>query len=84
LLTETPIQKGSQSKGKRIMTARNDNNPPLAYDIVSLAKVSSRGRSVIFEDIAAERLTARKAGGKLIVLHEDAVAWLHALPIRET
>jgi len=65
------------------MPAKNDKTSPLAYDIVSLARVSCRGRSVIFEDIAAGRLKARKAGGKLIILHEDAIAWLHALPIRE-
>jgi hypothetical protein len=46
-------------------------------------KASGKGRSTIFEDIAAGRLTARKAGGKLIVLYDDAKTWLHNLPVRE-
>lgn len=57
--------------------------PPLAYDIRGLMKASGKGRSTIFEDIGAGRLTARKAGGKLIVLYDDAKAWLQAFPVRE-
>jgi hypothetical protein len=56
--------------------------PPLAYDVAGLAKSSGRCRSIIFEDIAAGRLTARKAGGKLVILYDDAKAWLHNLPVR--
>lgn len=56
---------------------------PLAYDIKGLSEASGRGRSIIYEDMAAGRLIARKAGGKNIILHDDAVAWLEALPIRE-
>jgi len=56
---------------------------PLAYDIKGLSEASGRGRSVIYEDIAAGRLIARKAGGKNIILYNDAVAWLETLPIRE-
>ncbi|MDP3600950.1 MAG: DNA-binding protein [Bosea sp. (in: a-proteobacteria)] len=64
-------------------TSNSYSPPPLAYNIPDLAKASGRGRSVIFEEIAAGRLIARKAGGKLIVLYDDAVAWLQALPVRE-
>jgi hypothetical protein len=66
-----------------MLSNRNEIPPPLAYDIPGLAKATGRGRSLIFQDIAAGRLTARKAGGKLIVLYEDAKAWLQALPVRE-
>lgn len=58
-------------------------SPPLAYDISSLSKASGRCRTVIFDEIASGRLVARKAGGKLIVLYDDAVAWLQSLPIRK-
>lgn len=57
--------------------------PPLAYDLNGLSRSSGRGRSKILEDIAAGRLVARRAGGKLVILYEDARAWLQALPIRE-
>lgn len=57
--------------------------PPLAYDMQGLIKASGWGRSKIQEDIAAGRLKARKSTGKLIILYEDARAWLLALPVRE-
>lgn len=66
------------------MISTTDYSIPLAYDIKSLVKASGRGRSVIFEDIAAGRLKARKAGSRTIILHGDAVNWLQALPTRET
>lgn len=56
---------------------------PLAYDIKDLARICGRGKSVIWEEIGAGHLKARKAGGKTIVLHVDAVAWLEALPLWE-
>lgn len=67
------------------MQTTNSNlaHPPLAYDIRGLMKATGKGRTTIFADIAAGRLTARKAGGKLIILYEDARAWLLALPVRE-
>jgi hypothetical protein len=65
------------------MSQERKNHYPLAYDIKGLVKASGRGRSTIFEEIGAGRLVARKAGGKTIVLYEDAVAWLQALPVRE-
>ncbi|WP_156115952.1 DNA-binding protein [Bosea sp. UNC402CLCol] len=65
------------------MTKKTKPIFPLAYDIKGLIQASGRGRSTIFEDIAAGRLIARKAGGKTIILYDDAVAWLHALPVRE-
>lgn len=63
----------------------NDNRPifPLAYDIKSLVEASKIGRSTIYEDMAAGQLKARKAGRRTVFLHEDAVAWLQSLPVRE-
>jgi hypothetical protein len=57
--------------------------PPLAYDVQGLMKATGWGRSKIQEDIAAGRLRARKSAGKLVILYEDARAWLTALPLRE-
>jgi hypothetical protein len=57
--------------------------PPLAYDVQGLMKASGWGRSKIQEDIAAGKLRARKSAGKLVILYEDARAWLLAFPVRE-
>lgn len=57
--------------------------PPLAYDVRGLTKACGRGRSMILNDIHAGRLTARRAGGKLIILYEDAKTWLQSLPLHE-
>lgn len=58
--------------------------PPLAYDIKSLIKATGRGRSAIYQEIAAGRLKARKAGRRTVILHGDAVEWLDALPLLKT
>jgi excisionase family DNA binding protein len=39
------------------------------------------GRSLIFEEIKAGRLIARKAGRRTIITYDDAVAYLHSLPV---
>lgn len=57
--------------------------PPLAYDIKGLIKASGWSRFKIQEDIAAGKLKARKSAGKLFVLHDDAMEWLRAFPVRE-
>lgn len=38
------------------------------------------GRSLVFEEIKAGRLVARKAGRRTIIAFDDAVAYLHSLP----
>lgn len=55
----------------------------LAYDVKGLMKATGWKRWKIQEDIAAGRLIARKSAGKLIILKDDAVAWLKSLPVRE-
>lgn len=55
----------------------------LSYDVKGLMKATGWRRWKIQEDIAAGRLKARKSAGKLIILREDAVAWLQSLPVRE-
>ena len=60
-----------------------DTIPPLAYNVQTLRRASGLGRSTIHEDIASGRLKARKLGAKLVILHEDAKAWLDSLPTRQ-
>lgn len=38
------------------------------------------GRSLIFEEIKAGRLVARKVGRRTVILTEDALTYLRALP----
>jgi hypothetical protein len=56
----------------------------LAYSISELSEMSCVGRSFLYEEIKAGRLTVTKASRRSIVLHGDAVAWLSNLPKRET
>jgi excisionase family DNA binding protein len=52
----------------------------LAYTIEEAAEVARSSRSVIYQEIAAERLLARKIGRRVVILHQDLMAWLMALP----
>jgi len=52
----------------------------LAYSISELSEMSGIGRSFLYEEIKAGRLTVTKAGRRSIVLHGDALAWLTSLP----
>lgn len=65
------------------MAVHLNDPPPLAYDVQGLMRASGWGRSKIYEDLAAGKLKARKSAGKLVILYEDARAWLLALPERE-
>lgn len=53
----------------------------LAYSITRLAKESDISRSMIYEEIAAGRLIARKIGRRTIVRRADALLWLRSLPM---
>lgn len=70
-------------KGTVIVTKEIHTTQQLAYSIGGLVKVSGRGRSAIYQEIAAGRLKARKAGRRTVILHGEAVAWLEALPAWE-
>jgi len=62
------------------MTRNFDENNPLSYDIKGLIKATGRKRSSIYKDISAGLLRVRKAGRSTVILRDDAVAWLQALP----
>jgi hypothetical protein len=62
------------------MPAKNLSNVRLAYSIPRLAKLSDLSRSLIYEEINAGRLVARKAGRRTIVRRSDAFRWLRSLP----
>jgi hypothetical protein len=52
----------------------------LAYSIAELCQMAGVGRSFLYEEVKAGHLVLTKAGRRSIVLHDDAVAWLTALP----
>jgi hypothetical protein len=61
-----------------------EQNSKLACSISEFSEMSGVGRSFLYEEIKAGRLTVTKAGRRSIVLHVDALAWLSSLPKLET
>jgi excisionase family DNA binding protein len=57
---------------------------PLAHSIADAANISSIGRTMIYDLIAAGDLRARKVGSKTLILHEDLLAFLRDLPAMKT
>ena len=53
----------------------------LAYTIPEVVEATGICRTLIYQDIVAGRLVARKRGSKTIVLNADLVAFLDALPL---
>jgi hypothetical protein len=53
-----------------------------AYSVDRFGRLFNIGRSMIYEEIRAGRLKVRKAGARTLIAHEDAMAWLNALPTR--
>ena len=53
---------------------------PLAYSISGFAQSVGIGRTKLYEEIAAGRLRARKAGKRTIISVEDARAYIASLP----
>lgn len=62
----------------------NFDNSILSYDIKGLIKATGRKRSSIYKDIRAGLLRIRKAGRSTVILRDDAVKWLQALPPGQT
>jgi hypothetical protein len=54
--------------------------PLLAYDTYEAARVSGICRSILYDEIRAGRLIARKRGRRTVILDEDLRSWLAALP----
>jgi hypothetical protein len=51
-----------------------------AKTIPQFALANSIGRSKVYDEINARRLTARKVGNRTIITDEDETDWLRKLP----
>jgi hypothetical protein len=59
------------------------NETPLAHKIEAASRISNCGRTLLYAEIKAGNLTARKIGRRTIILDEDLRRWLASLPMRE-
>jgi excisionase family DNA binding protein len=55
----------------------------LAYGIDEFCKIANLGRTTLYKDIAEGRLRAVKNGRRTVILRDDAMAFLAALPALE-
>lgn len=55
-----------------------------AVTISEFCKTYNIGRTFLYEEIKAGRLSARKAGTKTLILKSEAARWARALPKLET
>lgn len=54
---------------------------PLAYSIKDAGRALSISRASVYRELAAGRLKARRAGGRVLIPATSVAAWLNALPI---
>ncbi|PNE11160.1 MAG: hypothetical protein CR217_10245 [Beijerinckiaceae bacterium] len=59
------------------------NEERLAYGIDEFCKIANLGRTTLYKDIAEGRLRAVKNGRRTVILRDDAMAFLAALPALE-
>jgi hypothetical protein len=55
---------------------------PQALSIADVCRESGLGRTLIFAEIRAGKLVARKCGRRTLILKEDLMKWLQTLPVR--
>jgi Helix-turn-helix domain len=56
---------------------------PLGYTIAEAVRASGIGRTTLYADLKAGRLTARKRGKRTIILADDLRAYLASLPLKQ-
>ncbi len=58
-------------------------SPKLAYSPEEAAVAVDVGRSTMYEVLGTGDLPSRKVGRRTLILHDDLMAWLASLPVRE-
>lgn len=86
LKSESPTSRSEVNGTEKnyVGSASFPNHPtqPLAYSIEEACKVAGLGRSMLYEELRAQRLKGRKAGRRTLIMHADLVAYLENLPER--
>ena len=59
------------------------DNRQVAYNTDSFREKFDIGKTKLHEELNAGRQKARRLGRKIIITHDDAIAWLNSLPARE-
>ena len=54
--------------------------PCLGYSIKNACEVSGLGRSLLYKEMAAGNLPAKKVGRRTVILHDDLQKFLQQLP----
>ena len=62
------------------MEKRVQRNEPLAYTVTGACDAAGIRSSKLYEEIAAGRLRAKKAGSRTLIMAEDLRSWLASLP----
>jgi excisionase family DNA binding protein len=57
-----------------------DQLPPAALTIQEFCRWTRIGRTTLYAEVKAGRITLRKIGAKSVILRSDAEAWLCSLP----
>lgn len=76
-----PVSKKSEAETRPLSLVEITAKPTATVDETAL--IVGCGRTILYEEINAGRLRARKIGRRTIILREDREAWLSALPTFE-
>jgi len=71
--------------GYKVATPANsevavDTRDKVAYTVAEFCAAHGVGKSLVYEEIAAGRLRAKKVGQRRLIPAQDAAAWLALLP----
>lgn len=65
----------------KAQSAASSVSTPLAYRIDEFCKAYGLGRSLVYEELRAGKLQARKVGGRTLIFKADADRWANSLPV---
>lgn len=68
-------------KGTATATIRPLGGEPLGMSVIEAAAAAGVSKQTLYTEINEGRLPARKLAGRTIILREDFIAFLNALPL---
>ena len=66
------------------MRTLSESETQMAYDSRSFQQKFNVGNTKMHAEIGAGRLKVKYLGRKLLIMHDDAIAWLAGLPERSS